>query len=52
MFASFYYVDENYIKYLQNKEIEDRGFTCVPNVVYSKKEKFVFGIVMEVVTEN
>lgn len=34
MKISFYYVDENYIKYLKEKEISARGFTCVPNVEY------------------
>lgn len=52
MFASFYYIDENYIKYLQTEEIKYRGFTCVPNVTYSNKEKFVFGIVLEVKTSK
>lgn len=52
LFASFYYIDEEYIKYLQEKEIEYRGFTCVPNVIYANKEKFVFGVVMNMSVDN
>lgn len=52
MFASFYYIDSEYIKYLQNKEIENRGFTCVPNVDYANKTKFTYGVVMDINSEN
>ena len=52
MFASFYYIDSEYIKYLQNKEIENIGFTCVPNVDYANKTKFTYGVVMEIHSEN
>ena len=47
MFASFYYINSDYIKYLKNIEILKRGFTCVPDVEYTNKTKFTYGIVME-----
>lgn len=37
MKLSFYYVDQEYIEYLKEKEIEYRGFTTVPNLNYAKK---------------
>lgn len=52
MFASFYYVDREYIQYLQNAEIKARNFTCVPNVNYANKTKFVYGVVMEIESNN
>lgn len=42
----FYYVNENYIKYLKNAEQNYRGYTCVPNVHYWNINKFVFGAVL------
>ena len=44
----FYYVDGNYIEYLKEREIQSRGFTCVPNVHYWSTDKFVFGAVLEI----
>lgn len=46
----FYYVDSNYVQFLQQAEIEKRGFSRVPNVDYgpSHKPKFLCGIVFEV----
>lgn len=46
----FYKIDYNYIKHLQNIEIETRGFTRVPNLDYGKdrKQKFVCGIVLNI----
>lgn len=38
---NFYDVDEKYIEYLKNIEIESRGFTCVPNIIYSGERKFL-----------
>lgn len=40
MKVSFYYVNEEYIEYLKQKEIDYRGFTTVPNVKYNSKSKF------------
>ena len=39
---NFYTVDQKYVKYLQNAEIEHRGFSRVPNMDYGKyrKQKF------------
>ena len=45
---SFYDVQENYVEYLKNVEIEARGFTCVPNIVYGDSRKFLCGIVLVV----
>lgn len=46
----FYYVDSNYVQFLQQAEIEKRGFSRVPNVNYgpNHKPKFLCGIVFEV----
>lgn len=44
----FYYVSEKYIDFLKNKEIESRGYTCVPNVAYSNNNKFLYGSVLQV----
>ncbi len=48
MKIAFYFVDENYINYLKNYEIQHRGFTTVPNVVYSNRKKFLYGAVLEI----
>ena len=48
----FYYVDKQYIDYLKKREINSRGFTCVPNVEYWNTKKFVFGTVLEVDSIN
>lgn len=48
MKAAFYYVDEKYITYLKDIEIESRGFTTVPNVKYANSHKFVYGAVMSI----
>ena len=44
----FYYVDEDYIDYLKQYEINTRGFTCVPNICYGKTQKFIFGAVLNI----
>ena len=44
----FYYIDNDYIDFLKKCEIENRGFTCVPNVQYWNTNKFTFGAVFEV----
>lgn len=44
----FYYVDEEYINYLKEYEIDKRNFTCVPNVHYWNTNKFIFGAVLNV----
>ena len=33
---------------MKNKELEKRNFTCVPNVEYSNKKKFLYGSVLQV----
>ena len=48
MKISFYYVDDEYIKYLKNVEIAERGFTTIPNMEYHVHDKFVYGIVMTI----
>lgn len=48
MKIGFYYVDINYINYLKEIEIEKRGFTTVPNVEYTSRNKFLYGAVMEI----
>ena len=44
----FYRIDEKYNKYLQDYEKRHRGFTKVPNVCYSDRNKFSFGAVLEI----
>lgn len=44
----FYFVEEDYIEFLKEKEINHRGFTTVPNVVYNSREKFLYGAVLDV----
>ena len=46
----FYTADVKYVKYLQDAEIEKRGFSRVPNMAYSDKykPKFLCGIVLQV----
>ena len=45
----FYYVDNHYIQYLQNYEINHRGFTRVPNMDYQDhNQKFVVGKVYNI----
>ncbi len=34
MKLNFYDIDKEYINFLQNAEIDRRGFTCVPNMEY------------------
>lgn len=49
MALSFYDIDKNYVKYLQEEEIKARGFTRVPNVEYpGRLPKFVCGVVLEI----
>jgi protein AbiQ len=45
---NFYTVDSKYVNYLKAAENEQRGFSRVPNVEYSKqrKPKFLLGIVL------
>ena len=47
---NFYTVDADYVQYLQKAEQEKRGFSRVPNMVYSEKykQKFLCGIVLQV----
>lgn len=48
MFAGFYYVDSNYIEFLQNAErLHHNGITHVPNVDYANRRKFLNGVVYE-----
>lgn len=47
---NFYTVDLNYVNYLQQTEMSNRGFSRVPNMNYgnSRKPKFLCGIVLQV----
>lgn len=44
----FYYADNKYVDFLKEEEKKVRGFTCVPNVSYGNKQKFVFGAVLKI----
>ena len=48
MNTTFYRIDEIYIDYLKQAEIDARGFTTVPNVSYANNDKFVFGTVLDI----
>lgn len=48
MKIAFYFADEKYINFLKDYEIKHRGFTTVPNVVYSNRNKFLYGAVLEI----
>lgn len=49
MKIDFYYVNKDYIKYLKDYEKQHRGgFTCVPNIEYANRDKFVYGAVLEI----
>lgn len=49
MSLSLYYVDKDYIKYLQKVEEDARGFTHVPNMEYKDRNpKFICGVVLEI----
>jgi len=47
---NFYTADAKYVQYLQKAEREKRGFSRVPNMVFSEKykQKFLCGIVLQV----
>lgn len=47
MDIDFYFVKADYINFLKQSEINNRGFTCVPNTEYTSREKFLFGAVFE-----
>ena len=44
----FYYINEEYNKFLQRYEKKKRGVTKVPNIRYTDCNKFAFGAVMQV----
>lgn len=44
----FYRINEDYNRYLQNYEKENRGITKVPNIRYTDRNKFAFGAVLQV----
>ncbi|MGN1457192.1 MAG: type III toxin-antitoxin system ToxN/AbiQ family toxin [Acutalibacteraceae bacterium] len=48
MKIAFYYVSPEYIDYLKKSEIAQRGYTCVPNVIYANRNKFVYGAIFSV----
>lgn len=50
MSLSFYYIDKEYVSYLQEVEQKDRGFSHVPNVEYeaTRNPKFVLGTVLSI----
>lgn len=45
---NFYYVNNEYIEYLKQAEIAERGFTCVPNVEYFARNKFLYGTILDI----
>lgn len=44
----FYDVDTDYVKYLKNAEIDNRGFTRVPDIEYQNGNKMVCGVVLKI----
>lgn len=47
MDIDFYLVDNEYIQFLKQYELKNRGFTCVPNTHYSSREKFFYGAILK-----
>lgn len=47
MDIDFYLIDSNYVDFLKKAELDTRGFTCVPNIHYSSRDKFFYGTVMQ-----
>ena len=47
MNIDFYFVKSDYIDFLKQTEINNRGFTCVPNTEYTSRKKFFFVSVFE-----
>jgi len=47
---NFYTVDTDYVQHLEKSEQDKRGFSRVPNMIYSEKykQKFLCGIVLQV----
>lgn len=45
---SFFDVNKDYVEYLQQIEIDNRGFTRVPDMEYSGRQKFLCGVVLTV----
>lgn len=44
-----YDIDKEYVKYLQKEEMNERGFTKVPNIEYpGNLPKFTCGVVLDV----
>ena len=52
MKIAFYYVSPEYIDYLKDCEIKSRGYTCVPNVIYANRNKFVYGAIFNINNVN
>ena len=48
----FYRINEEYNRYLQKYEKENRGVTKVPNIRYTDRNKFAFGAVLQVNSMN
>lgn len=49
MALSFYDIDKDYVRYLQEGEKKERGFTRVPDVEYpGKLPKFTCGVVLDI----
>lgn len=44
----FYRIDEKYNTFLQEYERSNRGLTKVPNILYTDRNKFAFGAVLEI----
>lgn len=51
---NFFEIDVSYVDYLKNIEINKRGFSRVPNMVYDKnrKQKLICGVVLVVKRKN
>lgn len=48
MKVDFYYVDDQYVNFLKQAELRERNFTCVPNVSYANRDKFLYGAVFSI----
>lgn len=48
MKVQFYYAAKEYVEFLKQAETRERGFTCVPNIEYQNRNKFVYGAVLNI----
>lgn len=46
--VKFYHVNKDYLKFLRQEEIKERGFTRIPEYTYENNQKFVCGVILSI----